>query len=375
MPLSSALVRSRSTVYDVTSISAARAVASSRVRLVPGMLAILAPEPRLSDIGERSASHLSDRVGGEPQPCNFQMSSATRLVLMSFYGFLLLSGAKVTQSGRHAPRTTGLARGNRAAHEHARGDPAGRRRAWQQRATAPIASETTEQASGSTYLCTGYAGCRNAGYSDAGYGAVNSQMYWRMYSGHNCTNYAAYRMIQAGMSDRATVERHRAWPTTGATRWLASRHSRPAVGAVAWWDRYDGGIGSSGHVAYVERVVSADEIVISEDSLERRLPLALDHPRQRSVADRLHPLRRQGRPEHRGAGHHRHAAGRRRARRSRAAPGRPDRAPTITRQWYADGAPIAGATGRTFTPTAAEKGLPITVATHGDPRRATRRRR
>ncbi len=129
---------------------------------------------------------------------------------------------------------------------------------------APQSPETTA-ASGSSYLCTGYTGCRNAGYSDAGYGAVNSRMYWRMYSGHNCTNYAAYRMIKAGMSN------DRPWDGSGmAYNWgyamARITNTRPSVGAVAWWDRYDGGIGSSGHVAYVERVVSADEIVISEDS-------------------------------------------------------------------------------------------------------------
>ena len=92
----------------------------------------------------------------------------------------------------------------------------------QQRATSPIVSEAPERAAGSTYLCTGYAGCRNAGYSDAGYGAVNSQMYWRMYSGHNCTNYAAYRMIQAGLSTE------RPWSGTGmAYNWghaMAQHH-------------------------------------------------------------------------------------------------------------------------------------------------------
>ena len=39
----------------------------------------------------------------------------------------------------------------------------------------------------------------------------------------------------------------------------------PMVGSVAWWDAGDG-VGSSGHVAYVEKVVSNRKIVISEDS-------------------------------------------------------------------------------------------------------------
>ena len=53
----------------------------------------------------------------------------------------------------------------------------------------------------STYLCTGYQGCEAAGYGNAGYRQASSTMYWRMYSGHNCTNYVAYRLIQSGMPD------------------------------------------------------------------------------------------------------------------------------------------------------------------------------
>ena len=37
--------------------------------------------------------------------------------------------------------------------------------------------------------------------SDAGYGAANATSYWRMYTGHNCTNYAAYRMVKSGMAN------------------------------------------------------------------------------------------------------------------------------------------------------------------------------
>lgn len=128
------------------------------------------------------------------------------------------------------------------------------------RATVPV-----ERSAANTYLCSGYSGCRGAGYSDAGYGAVSGRMYWNMYSGHNCTNYAAYRVIKAG--GPAT----RPWSGGGnASEWgLQMREITdqvPNVGAIAWWARYDNGSGSAGHVAYVEKVVSPTEIVISEDS-------------------------------------------------------------------------------------------------------------
>ena len=117
----------------------------------------------------------------------------------------------------------------------------------------------------STYLCTGYTGCRRAGYSNAGYRAHNGTMYWNMYSGHNCTNYAAYRMVRAGMPNR------RPWGSGGnATYWGVRKAGitdrKPMVGAVAWWKANAPGAGSNGHVAYVERVVSRRTIVISEDS-------------------------------------------------------------------------------------------------------------
>lgn len=121
-----------------------------------------------------------------------------------------------------------------------------------------------EATSGSTYLCSGYAGCRAEGFSDAGYGAVNDRMYWNMYPGHNCTNYVAYRMIRGGMSSKRPF----GYPGN-ATNW--GQHmshlvdNTPRVGAVAWWRAHDNGSGSSGHVAYVERV-TPDYIVISEDS-------------------------------------------------------------------------------------------------------------
>lgn len=108
----------------------------------------------------------------------------------------------------------------------------------------------------STILCKGFTACAKAGYSNFGYAAVYRQMFWRMYSGHNCTNYMAYRMIQAGMSST------RPWSGSGNARnwgvvFSSKTNQTPMVGSVAWW--------SANHVAYVEQVVDANTIVISED--------------------------------------------------------------------------------------------------------------
>jgi surface antigen len=114
-------------------------------------------------------------------------------------------------------------------------------------------------------LCVGYTGCARLGMSDAGYSKVGKTMYWRMYGGHNCTNYAAYRMIKAGMPNT------RPWSGGGnATYWGTSMksitNSTPRVGAVAWWKARVYPAGSAGHVAYVEKVVSSTEIIVSMDS-------------------------------------------------------------------------------------------------------------
>jgi surface antigen len=114
-------------------------------------------------------------------------------------------------------------------------------------------------------LCKGYDACATAGMSADGYKRVSSQMFWRMYAGHNCTNYVAYRMTRNGMSNT------RPWIGGGnAENWGKARadltDTVPSVGAVAWWDINVRPAGSSGHVAYVERVISPTEIIVSQDS-------------------------------------------------------------------------------------------------------------
>ena len=116
-----------------------------------------------------------------------------------------------------------------------------------------------------TRLCTGYTSCANAGMGSAGYAQASGQMYWRMYSGHNCTNYAAYRVIKNGYSST------RPWDGSGNATYWGSEMSgitdrTPAVGAIAWWRAGVYPAGSAGHVAYVEKVISPTEIIISQDS-------------------------------------------------------------------------------------------------------------
>ena len=115
-----------------------------------------------------------------------------------------------------------------------------------------------------TTTCTGYKGCANERKGTGGYARANDRMYWQMYAGHNCTNYVAFRLVRRGMPNR------RPWSGPGnATHWGTElRHrtdKRPAVGAVAWWRAGSGPGGSTGHVAFVERVHRSG-IVVSQDS-------------------------------------------------------------------------------------------------------------
>jgi surface antigen len=90
-------------------------------------------------------------------------------------------------------------------------------------------------------------------------------MWWRMYAGRNCTNYVAYRLVKNGMPNV------RPWSGSGmAYNWGPANSSitdqTPQVGAVAWWKRNVGGASAAGHTAYVERVISPTEIVVSESN-------------------------------------------------------------------------------------------------------------
>ncbi|WP_460853489.1 CHAP domain-containing protein [Nocardioides montaniterrae] len=209
-------------------------------------------------------------------------------------------------------------------------------------------------ASSLTYFCSGWDGCNAAGYSDAGYGQHSSTSYWRMYAGHNCVNYVAYRMVKSGMPNT------RPWTGSGnAANWghaLASKVDQsPAVGAVAWWDAYHH-VGSAGHVAYVEKVNSPDDIIISEDSWSGTFhwqhltkdggfwPSGFIHINDGPTAP---AITNTARPSIVGTAQ----VGQTLAAKVGAWTGGPTR---YTYGWYANGVAIPGATSSTFTPTPAQ---------------------
>jgi surface antigen len=130
-------------------------------------------------------------------------------------------------------------------------------------AVAPLASAPAEASV--AVLCKGYDACARAGYSSHGYKAKRFNLYWRMIGGHNCTNYAAYLLVKKGVANV------RPWSGSGdAQAWgdfsEQITDSKPVVGAIAWWDQNVHPAGKSGHVAYVEKVISSTTILVSEDN-------------------------------------------------------------------------------------------------------------
>lgn len=212
---------------------------------------------------------------------------------------------------------------------------------------------------GSTaYLCTGYAGCQDAGYSNAGYRRASSSRYWQMYAGHNCTNYVAYRMVKSGLPNT------RPWEGSGnASNWGVAMASitdqTPRVGAVAWWKAGVPPAGSSGHLAYVEEVISSTEILVSEDYWGgdfhwRRItktgtgwPSGFVHFNdvglKAAAAPAVNGTPTVGQP-------------------LEVLPGTWTPAPTsLDYRWLADGVPIMGAIAATYTPTPDTRGKALTI--------------
>jgi surface antigen len=210
----------------------------------------------------------------------------------------------------------------------------------------------------STLLCKGYTGCAGLVMSSAGYSTASGTMWWRMYAGHNCTNYAAYRMVKSGLPNV------RPWSGSGnASNWghamSSLRTSVPSVGAIAWWDAYVRPAGSAGHVAYVEQVVSADEIVVSQDSWGGDFSWARitraggswpsgfihfnDVQLRNSVAPAVAGTAKVGATLTASAGTWTPIS------------------PTVAHQWRADGVPIAGATASTLKLALAQQGKKISV--------------
>ncbi len=205
-----------------------------------------------------------------------------------------------------------------------------------------------------TVVCTGYASCEGKGYSHGGYESHRGTSYWNMYTGTNCTNYVAYRLVTTnGMPNKrpkAGVGNARDWGTTMSS----ITDSTPTIGSVAWWGR------TGNHVAYVERVVSANEIWVSESNWSgafdwRKItrsgsgwPDGFIHFADPKIVNQTKPAI-SGTVRVGGA--------------LKASGGVWDpKGNTYAYQWRSNGKAISGATAKTFTPAAAHRDTQLTIA-------------
>jgi surface antigen len=110
-------------------------------------------------------------------------------------------------------------------------------------------------------LCVGKSVAETAA-CDPGWAADMKRMHWRMYAGHNCTNYVAWRLTRDGVPQpKYRLGNAGSWAKAAKKNGVLV-NSVPAVGAVGAWS-------GRGHVVYVEQV-GPDSLVISEDSWSKK---------------------------------------------------------------------------------------------------------
>ena len=123
--------------------------------------------------------------------------------------------------------------------------------------TVVLAGLTASPAAAQTTICSGVS-VKDVQKCDPGWAANMHFMHWRMYSGHNCTNYAAYRLKRDGVPEPS-------YRLGNADTWApnAKKHgvlvdAKPKVGAIGAWP-------GRRHVVYVEEVGS-NYLITSEDN-------------------------------------------------------------------------------------------------------------
>ena len=124
-------------------------------------------------------------------------------------------------------------------------------------AAVVLAGLTTSPAAAQTIICTGVS-VQDVAKCDPGWAANMHFMHWRMYSGHNCTNYVAYRLKRDGVPmPPYRLGNADTW-APNAKRNGVRVDSQPAVGAVGAWP-------GRRHIVYVEEV-GPNYLIISEDN-------------------------------------------------------------------------------------------------------------
>ncbi len=152
------------------------------------------------------------------------------------------------------------------------------------RSASPVRRGPTEW----NVLCTGYDAVPTAGYPTPATRTTASTSYWSQSTGHNCTNYVAYRLVTNGLPNKRAghAVRQRLHWGSGVPD-ADQRRPRCRVGGLV-------GTVLLQHRAH--RLCREGRLGRPDHRLRGqlgwRLPVALDHPLRRLLAGRLHPRSR-----------------------------------------------------------------------------------
>jgi hypothetical protein len=100
--------------------------------------------------------------------------------------------------------------------------------------------------------------CENSGIGCISFSGYTGQSVWGYpvdQNGNNCTNYAAFRLSQNGMSDPGNLGNAGSWATNAQAKGFTVNQT-PTVGSIAQWNYGSEYAEEDGHVAYVEEVGS-----------------------------------------------------------------------------------------------------------------------
>jgi surface antigen len=212
--------------------------------------------------------------------------------------------------------------------------------------------------------CVGFSACKKEGYDSSGYSAKYRKSHWGMVGGHNCTNYVAYRLDQAGVKKFTKPGKGTAkhWGAAAKVKGIKVTKKSPKVGDVAWWNT-SAFRNSTGHVGYVEAVDKVSgTVLVSEDNYGGNYQWRTYKISEVSgfirVGDGEESAVKGKKPVIEGAA----KVGKRLT--AEAGDWKPGTV-KLTYQWLRDGERIDGATKPAYTLKQADKGAKITVTVEG----------
>jgi len=220
---------------------------------------------------------------------------------------------------------------------------------------AGVLSLTPSPAHAETTLCTGRSFDETM-KCDPGWAVNMMFMHWRMYRGHNCTNYVAWRLTRDGVPEPSYRLGNASYWADRAKRNGVPVNTTPQVGAAGTWP-------GRNHVVYIEQV-GPGWLLISEDSWSlKRYRRYIAYKGERNYPTRF--IHFAGKNTIRGA--------------TPTVTGTPlvgqllranagvwsPKGVKLTHRWLRNGVVISGATGKTYRLTRDDAGTRISVSVTG----------